>query len=312
MIREAYEAGLQVQIRGQGTKRDWGVPPQRVDLEVDTGSLTGVVEHAAGDLVAVVRAGTPLRELQEVLATKGQQLAIDETVAGASVGGTVAANTSGPRRLAYGTIRDLLIGVTVVRPDGTIARAGGKVVKNVAGYDLCKLFTGSCGTLGLITECVFRLHPLPRSRAFVQGLRPFAAAAEIDGEETVTLIENAGDEGEAPPWWGRYPWQPGEVGLKLTAPLSRIPEILALPVKVRGSLRTGVLYAALPADTTPETIDLIRKATPGHAVVVTAPPGLRQRIDMWGPVPGLELMRRVKRQFDPKNLFAPGTFVGGI
>ena len=93
------------------------------------------------------------------MAQGGQRLALDETVPGASVGGTLATNASGPRRLAIGTARDLLIGITVVRADGVVAKAGGRVVKNVAGYDLGKLLIGSFGTLAVVTEAVFRLHP---------------------------------------------------------------------------------------------------------------------------------------------------------
>src|SRR5213078_786895 len=127
----------------------------------------GVVEHAAGDLIAVVRAGATVEELAAKLAPAGQQLALDTPLPGATVGGTVAVATSGPRRLLYGTPRDLLIGITVVRADGVVAHAGGKVVKNVAGYDLGKLFAGSQGTLGLITEATFRLHPRPAAVAWV-------------------------------------------------------------------------------------------------------------------------------------------------
>src|SRR5262249_57040986 len=101
------------------------------------------------------------------LAPAGQQLALDTPLPGATIGGTVATGTSGPRRMLYGAARDLLIGVTVVRADGTVARAGGKVVKNVAGYDLGKLVAGSYGTLGLITQCAFRLHPLPAAVAYL-------------------------------------------------------------------------------------------------------------------------------------------------
>src|SRR5205823_636856 len=136
VMRDAAARGHAVLVRGAGTKQDWGSPPRRVDLILDTSRLTGVVEHAAGDLIAVVRAGTPLSELQDKLAPAGQQLALDEPLPGATVGGTVAVNTSGPRRMLYGTVRDLLIGITVVRADGVVAKAGGKVVKNVAGYDL--------------------------------------------------------------------------------------------------------------------------------------------------------------------------------
>src|SRR6266571_4718676 len=164
VLRAAAAQDLAVVVRGAGTRQDWAVPPRRLDLILETRRLTGVVEHAAGDLIVVVRAGTPMAELQDKLAPAGQQLALD---AGGTVGGTVAANASGPRRMLYGTARDLLIGVTVVRADGVVAKAGGKVVKNVAGYDLGKLFAGSQGTLGVITEAAFRLHPRPAAVAWV-------------------------------------------------------------------------------------------------------------------------------------------------
>lgn len=326
LLREAASEKLVVQIRGQGTKRDWGVPPRRVDLVVETGNLTGVVEHAASDLVVVVRAGTLLRDLQKALSHAGQQLALDETVPGASIGGTVALNTSGPRRLAYGTVRDLLIGVTVVRPDGVVARAGGKVVKNVAGYDLCKLFTGSSGTLGLITECAFRLHPLARHRVFAPGRHPSAAAVEVDapGGEVVSLLERpfAGGGEQAPLWWGRYPWEPGGTGVKLTCALSKVDRLVAeakAPLTIRGSVGTGVLYAGLPGSVDPggaaQVVQRLRDAAHeagGRAVVLTAPPAVRELVDMWGPVPGLDIMRRIKALFDPDGRLAPGSFVGGI
>src|SRR6185437_4002101 len=105
-----------------------------------------------------------------------QQLALDLPLPGATVGGTVATRTSGPRRMLYGSVRDLLIGVTIVRADGVVARAGGKVVKNVAGYDLGKLIAGSYGTRGLIAECVFRVHPLPAASRYV--LRTVETAEE--------------------------------------------------------------------------------------------------------------------------------------
>lgn len=326
LIRDAAAGKLSVTIRGQGTKEDWGVPPPPADLVVETGNLTGIVEHAAGDLVVVVRAGTLLRNLQQDLSLAGQQLALDETMPGASVGGTIAANTSGPRRLAYGTVRDLLIGVTIVRPDGVIAKAGGKVVKNVAGYDLCKLFTGSFGTLGLITECAFRLHPLARHRIFVGGRAPAAAAMEVDapGGEVISLLERPYEGGHetAPLWWGKYPWEPGGVGVKLTCALSKVDRIIAEArplLTIRGSAGTGVLYAGLPGSVDPDeaaqAVSRLRAAAHeagGHAVVVTAPPAVRKLVDIWGPVPGLDIMRRIKALFDPDARFAPGTFVGGI
>jgi len=200
LLRAAAAHDLAVVPRGGGSKLGWGTPPRRCDLVVDTRALDQVLEHAAGDLVVRVQAGVTLARLGEVLAGAGQQLALDpppvplaaamprggsgagaatggEAPSGASgaapkwrgatVGGTLATGAAGPRRLRYGTPRDLLIGITVVRADGTVAHSGGKVVKNVAGYDLGKLFTGSFGTLGLIVEAVFRLHPRPASAAYV-------------------------------------------------------------------------------------------------------------------------------------------------
>src|SRR5215207_60737 len=167
VLAAAAADGLAVAFAGGGSKLGLGNPPERVDLEVQTHGLNQILEHAAGDLVVRAQAGVPLADLQAALAPAGQWLALDPPEPRATVGGVVAADASGPRRLRYGTVRDLIIGITVVLADGTVARAGGKVVKNVAGYDLAKLFCGSLGTLGMIAEATFRLHPLPAAAAVV-------------------------------------------------------------------------------------------------------------------------------------------------
>jgi len=187
LLRAADSLGLTVIPRGSGTRIDWGVPPASSDVVVDTRHLDRVIEHAAGDLVVRVEAGVRLDALASVLASAEQRLALDPpaesaAVAGESpgtVGGLIATGVAGPLRYRYGSPRDLLIGITVVRSDGTVAKSGGKVVKNVAGYDLGKLFAGSYGTLGLITEATFRLHPLPAAAAWlaVECQDPAAAQA---------------------------------------------------------------------------------------------------------------------------------------
>jgi glycolate oxidase FAD binding subunit len=167
VLRAAAATGLTVVPRGRGTKMTWGRPPERVDLVLDLGRMDAVVDHAAGDLIVEAQAGAPLAAVQETVAGAGQRFALDDPIGNSSVGGALATNLSGPGRVATGTTRDLLIGCTVVRSDGVVAKAGGRVVKNVAGYDLGKLFIGSFGTLAVLTQAVFRLHPLPAARRVV-------------------------------------------------------------------------------------------------------------------------------------------------
>ncbi|MFL5799662.1 MAG: FAD-binding oxidoreductase [Actinomycetota bacterium] len=163
------DAGRAVRIVGGATKLRWG-RPVHARVELSTAAMAGVVEHHVGDLTAVVRAGTTLQEAQSVFRAAGQMLALDPPEAdAATLGGVVAAGDTGPLRHRYGAGRDLVVGIQVVLGDGTVARAGGRVIKNVAGYDLPKLFAGSFGSLGLLTEFVVRLHPVPGARATAVG-----------------------------------------------------------------------------------------------------------------------------------------------
>src|SRR4051812_39345428 len=167
VLRAAAAHGLTVIPRSRGTKMTWGMPPTSADVLVELSAMDRVLDHQAGDLIVETQAGVRLAELQAFVGKEGQRLVLDETVPGASVGGTLATNASGPQRVLVGTARDLLIGITVVRADGVVAKAGGRVVKNVAGYDLGKLMIGSFGTLAVITEALFRLHPEPRVQQWV-------------------------------------------------------------------------------------------------------------------------------------------------
>ncbi len=185
VLRAAAAHDLTVVPRGRGTKLSWGLPPTSADVVLDVSGMDQVLDHQAGDLIVETQAGTRLSELQAVVGKEGQRLVLDETVPGASVGGTLATNASGPQRVLVGTARDLLIGVTVVRADGVVAKAGGRVVKNVAGYDLGKLVIGSFGTLAVVTEALFRLHPLPSVQRWVSLEVPDAATAHEVAQSVV-------------------------------------------------------------------------------------------------------------------------------
>lgn len=369
VLRIAAEHGLATVVRGAGTKLDWGGPPERADLLLDTTRMAAVEEHAAGDLVVRVQPGLRLADLNRRLADAGQRLAVDEVVPGTTVGGLVATGVTGPLRFGFGGVRDLLIGVTVVRADGSVTRSGGKVVKNVAGYDLGKLYTGSYGTLGVLTEAIFRLHPLPGTAAYVSasvaadglaaalaaitGSQLAPSAVEVDRADpagpatVVVLLEGVADgvparaehaaralgggtvSPEPPPWWARLPATAGDTLLKLAVPLSGVAPLLrrvaevasaaGLPVAVRGSAGTGLLYASVPAAApaaeVARFVGELRSTLDGldgAATVLDAPTAVRSTVDMWGPTRGLQLMRRVKQEFDPGRRLAPGRFVGGI
>jgi glycolate oxidase FAD binding subunit len=375
VLRAAAGHGLTVVPRGRGTKMTWGRPPEQADVVVDLSRMSAVLDHAAGDLIVKTEAGALLSDVQTTVGSAGQWLSLDESVPGSSIGGALATNLSGPGRVAVGTARDLLRGVTVVRADGVVAKAGGRVVKNVAGYDLGKLVIGSFGTLVVVTDAVFRLHPVPAARRVVR--MPFssaaaagdlvqrvvhdqlvAAAVEVDwpaegagsvqvlleGTEAgvtsraAAMIQLLGEGAEAsadlPAGWGRLPWNDdGAAGrptaLKLTCALSGLTDVLdaargaaeaaGVALTLRGSGGAGVVHGSLPADADPAAVGrvvararLACTAAGGALVVLDGPAEVKAAVDTWGPVPAIDLMRRVKEQFDPERRLAPGRFVGGI
>jgi glycolate oxidase FAD binding subunit len=187
---------------GGGTDLGLGAPPNRLDAVVRTGRLARVVEHAPSDQIVIVEAGLALGDLQKALASHRQRLALDPPRPGRkTLGGIIAANAYGPRRARFGSVRDLLIGISFVRADGTLAHGGGKVVKNVAGFDLPKLMVGSLGTLGLITTATFRLHPLTeeeitlllpgRNSADVRALFAAVRKAQLEPTSVVAVWREA-------------------------------------------------------------------------------------------------------------------------
>jgi glycolate oxidase FAD binding subunit len=165
-LRVCSDAEARVAPCGGGTAMQIGNPPSQIDLAVVLERLDRLIEHDHANLTVTVEAGTKLAALQEILAAERQFLALDPPYPNrATVGGVLATNLNGPRRSFYGSVRDLVIGMRVALLKGELIKAGGKVVKNVAGYDMCKLFVGSLGSLGIITEATLRVTPLPEIAA---------------------------------------------------------------------------------------------------------------------------------------------------
>jgi glycolate oxidase FAD binding subunit len=186
---------------GSGTKIGLGNPATREDITLHMRGLNRIVDYVPEDQVVVVEAGITLRELQAELAKHGQRLAIDSLEGdGVTIGGMLATNDYGASALRYGTLKDLIVGVELVRADGVIARAGGKVVKNVAGFDVSKLIVGSLGTLAIITKATFRVHPLPESTrrlsfsAKVEQVFPFVLALREAQLDPASIAVGINDE----------------------------------------------------------------------------------------------------------------------
>jgi len=368
IMRLCSEHKLVVTPRGGGTKLGWGNPvtPQVI---VDTTRLSGVREHSWQDLTATVGAGTTWVAMNDALATHGQRVALDPAFAShATVGGIIANNDGGSLRMRYGSLRDLVIGMTIVLADGTIARSGGRVVKNVAGYDLPKLLTGSFGTLGIITEVTFRLHPVQahsetwavRSDAaqplaalqqqllgaamsieslqmrteddgFALDVR-FASLPEVLREHEERLRKLCGPLALSTS--ANDVWQARET--LFDKPDATILKVTALPSKMSPILQgfqslnstgnnaicvadaVGIITVALatPPAQSATIIDDLRarlRGDGGMVVILRAGSNLPGDVDRWGgSPPAIEVMRAVKREFDPDRLLNPGKFVGGI
>ena len=198
--------GLRVLPRGGATHTGMGFPPTGGEIALSLAALNAIIEHAPHDQTVTVQTGLPLATLQTHLAQTGQWLALDPPRRlGATVGGLIATAVAGPRRLRYGGVRDQILGVQVALADGTVARGGGKVVKNVAGYDLPKLFTGALGTLGVVLSASFRLYPLPADSRTLLCAAPqpeplFDAVHAITASTlTPVAIDVLGPDGEGQP-----------------------------------------------------------------------------------------------------------------
>ena len=338
-----------VAITGAGTA-DWAGRLEPVDAVLDTTALSGVLTHNPGDMTASVLAGTPLRELAEELAPHGQRVALDaaRVARGATVGGLIATADSGPSALAYGSLRDLVIGATVVLADGTVAHSGGHVIKNVAGYDLTKLLQGSHGTLALMVEIVLRLHPIPEQvatvavqcaladasthvqRLLMSPLEPVAlewadgrllarleGTAEAIDARAARLVELLGGTRMDDEVWQRHAELVGGrpdgaptkgARLRIGCLPSRLPGLLA---ELPATAVTAGFGTGIATVTMPsDAVDAAHK-------IVYAAGGtsvLRDRprdcdAPAWGPAPSaLPVLRAVKSTLDPDGRLGPGRF----
>lgn len=365
---------------GRGSKLSWGGLVQNADLVVSTEHLNRLIEHAVGDLTITVEAGIKFAEIQAILAKAGQFLALDPAYpATATIGGIVATGDAGSLRQRYGGVRDMLLGLSFVRADGQVAKAGGRVVKNVAGYDLMKLFTGSYGTLGIISQVTFRAYPLPEASETVlltgtadalaqvtkallgSALTPtaidllstqlvarlglgegmgliarFQSVAESVKEQSARLLEvgqtlglkgsSVSGTDEANLWMPLQELMKGsDRGSAIACKIGVLPTaaVATLAQCDRAQVGMGLIHAGsglgvlrFEGSVTPEIVLEMRRACQsqgGFLTILEAPIAFKQQLDVWGYTGNaLDLMRKIKQQFDSENILSPCRFVAGI
>jgi glycolate oxidase FAD binding subunit len=350
LLRTAHQEKQRVAFVGGGTRLGIGPPPKSVQLVIGTSKLSRILEYAPSDQVVVAESGVTLAQLQSELAKNGQRLAMDPAQPEKqTLGGIIASNAFGPLRARYGAVRDLIIGVSIVRADGVRAKGGGKVVKTVAGFDLPKLICGSLGTLGFIATAIFRVHPLPEATQTLlsPALSPAEVNAAVAAMRAQQLEPSALLASRVAP--GRFDLAVRFEGfarglsqqVKKAAAIAKLApsgnevwnahgQLLAAgPVRVKvAALPTALakMDAVLPqgkldfypslglgfcaGDLTAQTVASARAALVGGSVVVEEAPS---QMDSFGPPPAaLDLHRAVKNRFDPQGLLAPGRFIGGI
>jgi glycolate oxidase FAD binding subunit len=379
-LRIAAEHRAALAPWGGGTQQLIGAPPTRLDLVVRTTRLNRVLAHTPDDLTISVEAGMTFGALRTYLAQHGQMLALDPPLPDrATIGGLIATATDGPRRLGYGTLRDVLIGIAVVEVGGRLSRGGGMVVKNVSGFDMMKLYLGSFGTLAVIASANFKLLPQPRAAGtilcrFNDPKPAFAALDELDGTQLApvaaeylnrsalaavgqsgvcalalmaeglpqaverqmndmsAIMRRHGAQsverlhgGEAEALWSAIADLPqtatlaaDEAVVKLsvlpTDVASAIAQCEASAARVGSSVAinaralSGVLYARVRS-VTAAALTTLTAELPGLQWVATTLPDTPR----WGAPPqGLDVMRRIRDEFDPLQLLNPGRFLSGV
>ena len=347
MLAEAAAEDQAVIPVGGGRAIGMGDPPSRFDVALYTSALDRVVDFSPHDLTVTVEAGITLEALQSELARAKQFLPLDPFGGpGHTIGGLLASGWSGPLRLRYGTPRDYLVGLRVALPDGKLARSGGRVVKNVSGYDLNKLHLGALGTLGVIVEASFKLYPIPlyevtvrreaanfsaawqeADRALSMAMPPaalemlrtdagYSLVARLAGsEEGVRRIHRELGWDKTPSvFWAELRESGSRSWARLSARSQALQGLLrSLPGRARWIAQPGVGVAHWFGIESADAFRAARTAAEaegGSAVLLAASPELKREVGAWGRPPAtIELMRRLRATFDPKCTLCPGRYL---
>jgi glycolate oxidase FAD binding subunit len=344
ILREASHAGLAVTPIGGGRASEMGDPLERCDVELHTGRLDRVLEHSQGDMVVSVESGITIEALQTELHGKGQFLPLDPfNSPGHTIGGLLATGWTGPLRQRFGSPRDFLIGIRVALPDGRLASAGGRVVKNVSGYDMMKLHLGALGSLGVIVAASFKVFPIAlhdvsvelacdsldkgweaSERALALPLPPAAlellsshrlVARFLGSRDAVDrMVRELGWTEADPSIWVEHSRRGFATWARIATPRHKLHAILAsLPAGSEWWASPGVGIVHWSADAAVETVRNIRAAVEGAGgslVVMAGQESMRRELGAWGsPPPTLELMTRLRSAFDPGRTLNPGRFV---
>lgn len=331
LLAEASAVGLRVLVWGGGSHQGFGhrVEP---DLVISTSRLDGLIAWEPDDMTVVIEGGMGVADLELRLATRSQTAVLPETAAVATVGGVLASAISGYRRARYGPTRDRILEVTVVTGDGRIVKAGGRVVKNVTGYDLPRLVVGSFGALGVVVSACLKLWPRPTASATItledpglaglvyrplavlsdrRDTRIFLAGTEAEVESQADKLGGLREEGL------RWPMSvSGETTWSLRVPPSMVESALTrIPTEANLIAQILVGEIAIGSNDLEGIVDLRHwaESVGGRLVLSGAPDSVYDQIDPWGtPPPALELQRRLIHGFDPHRVINPGRLPGGI
>jgi glycolate oxidase FAD binding subunit len=339
ILRDASASQHAVVPVGGGRARGMGNPLQRIDVELSTTRLDRVLEHSQADMVVSVEAGITLEALQGHLAEAGQFLPLDPFASpGHTIGGLLATGWTGPLRLRYGSPRDFLIGIRVALPDGRLASAGGRVVKNVSGYDLMKLHYGALGSLGVIVAASFKVFPKPlydvtvtseggwadAERALSTPLAPSAVEVFSDGRvlarytgsraAVTRVVGELGWHSEDDAIWERHSSRAPARWARITAPRKALRALVDDLPRGAGwwaSPGVGVAHWAIASDAASvREMRVKAEAAGGTLTMLAAPEDFMREAGAWGTTPATaKVMRRLMTAFDPVGIMNPGRFV---